>query len=84
MGKIFESNFHLPVAVGRALYDSKSADLAQSNDSTDDVIYKFNLTYDVNDNLLTFFNYAEGFVPVEATRLEQLIRTCPSYISPTY
>ena len=62
---MFESEFSSPGGGWSGyFYDSKSADLAPGNgDSTDDVIYKLNLTYDVNDNLLAFFNYAEGFRP---------------------
>ena len=62
--RMFESKFSSPGGGWSGyFYDSKSADLLQVMATNRRRIYKFNLTYDVNDNLLTFFNYAEGFRP---------------------
>ena len=63
--RMFESEFSSPGGGWAGyFYNSKASDDAPGNSgSTDDMIYKFNLTYDVSDNLLAFFNYAEGFRP---------------------
>jgi outer membrane receptor protein involved in Fe transport len=63
--RMFESEFSSPGGGWAGyFYDSKASDNEPGNGGkTDDVIYKVNLTYDVSDNLLTYFNYAEGFRP---------------------
>ena len=61
--RAFESEFSSPgTGWGGYFYDAKDAGDGSSG-STDDVIYKVNLTYEVSDNVLAFFNYAEGFRP---------------------
>ena len=66
--RMFESEFSSPGGGWAGyFYNSKASDDAPSNSgSTDDMIYKFNLTYDVSDNLLAFFNYAEDSGQEEA------------------
>ncbi|MCH9017895.1 MAG: TonB-dependent receptor, partial [Chloroflexi bacterium] len=43
-------------------YDSKAGGSGSSG-STDDTLYKFNLTYRVTDDFMSYFTYAEGFRP---------------------
>ena len=59
--RAFDSKFSADTAWAGYFYDAKTP--SSGSGSTDDLIYKFNLTYAVNDDWLTYFTYAEGFRP---------------------
>ncbi|MDE0226042.1 MAG: TonB-dependent receptor [Gammaproteobacteria bacterium] len=61
--RAFRSNYDKePSPDFNIFYDPKAGGTGVEA-STNDVIYKANLTWEVNDDLLTYFNFAQGFRP---------------------
>lgn len=59
--RVFDSKFSSTTDWGGYFYNAKEP--SSGSGSTDGTIYKFNLTYRINDALLTYLTYAEGFRP---------------------
>ena len=59
--RAFESKFASRTDWAGYFYDAKTE--SASDGSTDDLTYKLNLSYQANEDLLTYFTYAQGFRP---------------------